>query len=306
MSERSSGKHHWKDLQTIATLFSTYLRLQRDTRLSSQEFLNTYGNSIRSGFPKSIKEGATPVLICAWNEANELPRLLRALSFSDVPVKPIVVDNNSTDGTGDIARDLGAHVIFEHEQGLMPALITGFRSLVHDENVQEFLLTDADSYPLPTWASSMNEISVGSVSGGMVGGPVIYHGGFMRDTARNISVMLGDIMYHASGKVMVRGANGLIKFGTNGAIAHCLANDLEPKIGINTDKYVRDSVRSAGGEVVGNLALGASVFSSGDRYPSLVSLFKAPPYGNSQDDLYSDWKENNPHGEIYKSPYDLW
>ena len=308
MLERFNERKEKQNPYAFANILPTYLRLLHDNRLSQDEFLDKYSSSIRLGFPKSIEEGAIPVLICAWNEIEDLPKLLRALSFSTVPVKPIVIDNNSTDGTGDLAKDLGAEVIVEKEQGLMCALITGFRNLADKGNVQEFLLTDADSYPTPTWASSMKKsaIRIDNQSGGMIVGQIIYHGELIRDTARNMSGWLGDFIYLVHRSVGARGGNGFIKFGENGAIAHHLANELNPKIVVNTDLYLRDNVGSVGGILRKNFFPGSWVFSRGDRYPSFLSLFKAPPYGNGQQDLYSDWLKRKPDGVIYKSPYYPW
>ncbi len=308
MLERFNEKKEKQNPYAFANVFSTYLRLRHDNKLSPDEFLEKYRSSISLGFPKSIEEGAIPVLICAWNEAEDLPKLLRALSFSTVPVKPIVIDGNSTDGTGDLASDLGAEVIVEKEQGLMCALITGFRYLAKNRHVKEFLLTEADTYPIPTWASSMKKsgIQIDNQSGGMIWGQVIYHGKLIRDTAHNMSEYLGDLIYLANRSVGARGQNGFIKFGEKGAIAHHLANELNPNIVLNTDIYVRDSVRSAGGVLKKNFSPDTWVFSRGDRYPSFLSLFKAPPYGNGQEDLYSEWIKRRPNGVTYKSPYHPW
>lgn len=308
MLERFDGKEEKQSLNAFTNVFPTYLRMRHENRLPPSEFVEKYRSSIRLGFNKSIEDGAIPVLICAWNETEDLPKLLRALSLSTDPVKPIVIDNNSTDGTGKLAKDLGAEVIVEKEQGLMCALITGFRYLAEKGNVQEFLLTDADSYPTPTWAVSMKKsgMQIDSQSGGMIMGQMIYHGKLIRDTARNISGWTGDLIYLIHRSVGAKGGNGFIKFGTNGAIAHNLANELNPNIVVNTDAYVRDNVRSVGGILRKNLFPGSWVFSRGDRYPSFLSLFKSPPYGNGQQELYSEWIKKKPDGVIYKSPYYPW
>jgi glycosyltransferase involved in cell wall biosynthesis len=62
------------------------------------------------------------IVIPAYNEEHYLPRTLQAARDAVAAVSPrcgeiIVVDNNSTDRTGDVARDAGAQVIFEkHNQ----------------------------------------------------------------------------------------------------------------------------------------------------------------------------------------------
>jgi glycosyltransferase involved in cell wall biosynthesis len=60
---------------------------------------------------------AYSVIIPAYNEENYLPRTLDALQAAmaaiDRPGEIIVVDNNSTDATAEIARRHGASVVFE-------------------------------------------------------------------------------------------------------------------------------------------------------------------------------------------------
>jgi hypothetical protein len=50
-----------------------------------------------------------------------------------------------------------------------------------------------------------------------------------------MSGWLGDLIYLAHRSVGAKGGNMLIKFGENGAIAHHLTNELNPKIIVNTD-----------------------------------------------------------------------
>ena len=66
------------------------------------------------------------VIIPAFNEADYLPSTLDAIrrasdhlrTRADVDVEVIVVDNNSTDGTGAIAETMGATVVGEPVQGI--------------------------------------------------------------------------------------------------------------------------------------------------------------------------------------------
>jgi GT2 family glycosyltransferase len=65
-------------------------------------------------------EAAKPrysVIVPAYNEAEWLPACLaglhRAMDAVDLPGELLVVDNNSTDATADIARRADARVVFE-------------------------------------------------------------------------------------------------------------------------------------------------------------------------------------------------
>jgi 4,4'-diaponeurosporenoate glycosyltransferase len=63
-------------------------------------------------FPSIPLEGIS-VIVPARNESGNLPRLLKSLSGKEREV--IVVDDGSTDGTGRVARELGATVIESEE-----------------------------------------------------------------------------------------------------------------------------------------------------------------------------------------------
>ena len=74
--------------------------------------------------------GARPrfsIVIPAWNEAEYLPECLMSLSHQDFPgtVEIIVVDNNSSDRTAQVAKEYGATVIHEPVQGVCQARQTG-------------------------------------------------------------------------------------------------------------------------------------------------------------------------------------
>jgi len=64
------------------------------------------------------------VIIPTHNEAQAIGRVLADLP-SDLVTEVIVVDSNSTDGTPDIARSMGAQVIQESRRGYGRACLTG-------------------------------------------------------------------------------------------------------------------------------------------------------------------------------------
>jgi glycosyltransferase involved in cell wall biosynthesis len=65
------------------------------------------------------------VILPVLDEAAALPRVLRGMPSG---YRPIVVDNGSTDGSGELARELGATVVAEPKRGFGAACATGLRA----------------------------------------------------------------------------------------------------------------------------------------------------------------------------------
>lgn len=85
------------------------------------------------------------VIIPALNEARSIGQVI-----ADLPRPPvsevIVVDGGSKDGTGEVARQLGAHVIVERRRGYGRACLTGLRRVGSPEIVA-FLDADYSDRP---------------------------------------------------------------------------------------------------------------------------------------------------------------
>ena len=89
------------------------------------------------------------VIVCAHNEAQYLPACLYSLlAQSRRPDEILVIDNASTDGTGEVARAVpGVRVIGEPRKGLTVARETGRRCASGDLLVY----LDADCRAPLTW-----------------------------------------------------------------------------------------------------------------------------------------------------------
>lgn len=107
----------------------------------------------------------TLVVVPTYNERDNLPPFVDALLALDYPgLEILVVDDNSPDGTGQLADDLSAqhpgrvHVLHRtHKQGLGPAYIAGFRhalALGADHIVQ----MDADFSHQPHYLLTMRDM----------------------------------------------------------------------------------------------------------------------------------------------------
>ena len=94
------------------------------------------------------------MVIPAYNEAALLPACLRSLARQDFPepVEVIVVDNNSSDDTAAIARELGATVVQEPHPGVCWARQRGTLAARGDLIVS----TDADTTFQPGWLSAID------------------------------------------------------------------------------------------------------------------------------------------------------
>ena len=69
------------------------------------------------------------VVLPVLNEAQALPGVLRAMPRG---YHPIVADNGSTDGSGDLARALGATVVHEPRPGFGAACFAGLQAATRD------------------------------------------------------------------------------------------------------------------------------------------------------------------------------
>jgi dolichol-phosphate mannosyltransferase len=89
----------------------------------------------------------TVVCLPTYNERENLEPMLRALAPHDVRV--LVIDDNSPDGTGELADRLAAELGFvsvlhrPHKEGLGPAYLAGFRRAL-DDGAELILEMDCD------------------------------------------------------------------------------------------------------------------------------------------------------------------
>lgn len=87
------------------------------------------------------------IIIPAYNEqdqlARTLPMIVQAMAESGCAGELIVVDNNSTDATADVARQYGATVVFEPVNQIARARNAGARAAKSDA----LIFVDADTTP---------------------------------------------------------------------------------------------------------------------------------------------------------------
>lgn len=100
------------------------------------------------------------VVVPAYQEAARIGATLDALAGQhDTDFTLVVVDNASTDGTADLARDFArrapfpVHVLHEPDKGVGCAVDTGFRYAIRG-GATWLARTDADCLPRPGWTAA--------------------------------------------------------------------------------------------------------------------------------------------------------
>lgn len=108
----------------------------------------------------------TFVIVPTYNEADNLDDLLTQLLALPVSLGVIVVDDNSPDGTGQLAaawttaRPEQVHVIHRpRKMGLGTAYIAGFKKAVHELEAKRIMTMDADFSHNPRYIPDMIALS---------------------------------------------------------------------------------------------------------------------------------------------------
>lgn len=97
------------------------------------------------------------VIVPARNEEHSIEKVLHNLIECEIGKKNIfVIDNQSSDQTAQIVKNMGIHVISCHEIGYQAALKKGFNEL-NKRNYQKFLIIDGD-----------NEIGIDSIKESLI------------------------------------------------------------------------------------------------------------------------------------------
>jgi len=137
------------------------------------------------------------VIIPTHNEAQAIGRVLADLP-SGLVTEVIVVDSNSTDGTPDLAQEMGAHVVAEPRRGYGRACLTGLAN-AQDPDVIVFLDGDYSDRPseLPILLAPIIENRADIAMGSRLGtsrhsGALPWHAAFgNRLAARLIRLLYG-------------------------------------------------------------------------------------------------------------------
>src|SRR5207247_3830534 len=120
-----------------------------DPRSDAEAPLQAVSKAFAAGpFPPDLRWPKISVVVCTYNGASTIRDTLEALRDLDYPAfEVIVVNDGSTDETGQIASTYPYRVINEENQGLSRARNTGIAAATGE--MVAFI--DDDAYPDPHW-----------------------------------------------------------------------------------------------------------------------------------------------------------
>src|ERR1700760_3781269 len=95
------------------------------------------------------------VVIPALNEEEPIADVVKSVIATGVPQQVIVVDNGSTDATGERAAEAGAKVVIEPNRGYGRACAAGISSI--SPNCDIFVFVGGDGSDCPEFMSGMIE-----------------------------------------------------------------------------------------------------------------------------------------------------
>lgn len=257
-------------------------------RQSPDEVMAEFAWDSRAEFADAFGHpDCVPVIIPTRNGEEDLPATLASLGMSRGPVLPIVVENNSTDRTIEVAEEFGAHVL-SVTGSKMGAVQAGLQYAA-DLGKNVALLTDDDTLFPMGWSERMSYKITSQNDGkgiGVFGTSMVMHGenslvdvaytGFRagRDTLRKLRRQ----------DFSARGHNYGIGFDADGAILETI-NDLNPLIFEGDAHAILGAIKKAGGAIHTSLSPGTAVVTKGDRFSTIPQAIRGV-IGNERSDSY--------------------
>jgi len=285
----------------VARVIQSAARYHSLRKTPVERLLNQEGDYIRKRLTYRPNQHA--VMVCARNESKRLPCLMSGLAKQVQGVNVFVVDNGSSDETAELAKNLGATVISEKKEGLINALISGFKYFAQKPiQPNTILLTDADCLPVPTWSEDMNRVAHRVLDhnvGGQIFAPFLFQGSLTKDLIRSAVAVTIDARYWLKGKSRAKGANGLLLTDNQKGILNTLSQPSEKNIITGTDGYIHDQVLACGGKGYFNFSLKSIVITDGCRYKSLLDLFNTFLFPKHREVLYQEWFKASAGGVRY-------
>lgn len=212
------------------------------------------------------------VLIPARNEEETIGRTLDSLPRGGVA--PLVIGNDCTDKTLEIADSFGAETIEVSERGKILAIQNGLKYL-GNRAVEPFIILDADTRPISDrWAEVMSGRLREGKSPSMIAGPAIFWD--------NIDFFSG--IYHSFmptyrarrlGNIHLQGCNLAFRLPSITVIDEII--QLENYFGPGDEGLLAKVVSGNGGTVEQTLDPRAAVLTDGHRLSSFIRSNKGKP-----------------------------
>lgn len=170
------------------------------------------------------------VVIPAYNEEKYIGKCLESLiNQEEKPSEIIVVDNNCTDKTAEIAKKYGARVVKEKKQGMIQARGAGFNAA----KFEIIARTDADTILPQDWISKIKEAFKDPNLGALSGPPSFFTKPLMSEISRFVTFIIFRIV-----GFMVRNP---ILLGPNNALRKSLWDKVKDRICLS-DREVHEDI----------------------------------------------------------------
>lgn len=148
------------------------------------------------------------VVIPAYNEEQYIEKCLKSIAQQiEKPDEIIVVDNNCTDKTAEIARKLGAIIVTEKKQGMIFARNTGFNTA----KCEIIAKTDADAIAPKDWISRIKIAFKNPEIGGYSGPVSFFTNSFMSNASSTIAYYIFKIVGLLIGNPIMLGPNTTLR-----------------------------------------------------------------------------------------------
>lgn len=167
------------------------------------------------------------VVIPSFNEEKRIEACLHSIFHQSLlPFEVIVVDNNSTDRTAEIAKSMGATVITEKKQGITFARNAGFDAATGEVIAR----TDADTIVARDWIERINKHFEKDSELDAISGPAVFG-------LRVFSPLVRLLVFETNKKIF--GHYGL--YGPNFAIRRTAWEKVRGEVCLDDDKVHEDT-----------------------------------------------------------------
>ncbi len=208
------------------------------------------------------------IVIPAYNEEKYLPKTIEALSKlqTHYPLEIILVDNGSTDGTGEIAGTYGLKVIDEKQKWTSFARQAGL--LAAKGNY--IFTTDADTLVPPTWVEkSMSYFEQNKNLAFLSGGLKFQWAHWLFYVAKSVPILYWKIRRKNHLSFFLVGANSV--FLREAALK---VGGYEAGINMGEDILLAQKIRKNGREVLGVADKDIVVTTHGRRFATMEKVIK--------------------------------